>query len=170
VVSSVLGRLARYLPSVLSGVVIVIAGVVVGNLARHAAGSAARAARLGYSRALGEIARFSVLAVAGVMALEQFGINSTVLVVAFGLAIGGGIGGLALAFGLGSRDAVSNLVAGRHVSRTYRAGQRVRVGDVEGRIIQLEGSSVTLDTGEGRTMVPAKLFAETPSVLLDEEA
>jgi len=169
VVSGVLSRLVRYLPSVLSGVVVVIAGVVVGNLARHAAGSAARAVRVAHDRALGEIARVAVLAIAGVIALEQFGINSTVLVLTLGLVIGGGIGGVALAFGLGSRTAVSNLIAGRHLSQVYRPGQRVRVGEVEGRVIQLEANSVTLDTDEGRAMVPARLFVETTSVLLDEE-
>lgn len=167
-VSDVLSRLVRYLPSVLSGVVVVIAGVVVGNLARHTATSAARVARLANAPVLGEIARAAVLVVAGVIALEQFGINSTVLIVALGLAIGGGIGGVALAFGLGSRESVANLIAGRNLSRLYRPGQRIRVGDVEGRIIQLEGSSVTLDTAEGKAVVPARLFAETTSVLLDD--
>ena len=167
VISGVLSRLARYLPSVLSGVVVVIAGVVLGSLARQAVQGAARAARVAHAGALGEVARMVVLAVAAVMALEQFGINSTVLVVALGLAVGGGIGGLAMAFGLGARGAVSNLVAGRQVNRIYRPGQRIRVGAVEGRIVRLDGSSITVDTGEGMTLVPAKLCAEEPSVLLD---
>ena len=168
VVSGVLGQLARYLPSVLSGVVVVIAGVVVGNLARHAATSAARTGRVAHARVLGEITRFAVLAIAGVIALEQFGINSTVLVVALGLVIAGAIGGVALAFGLGSREAVSNLIAGRQLGQVYQPGQRIRVGELEGRIIRLEQSSVTLDTGDGRASVPARIFAETTSVLLDE--
>lgn len=168
VVSGVLGQLARYLPSVLSGVVVVIAGVVVSNLARHAASSAARAARIAHARSLGEVARIAVLAIAGVIALEQFGINSTVLVLTLGLVIGGGIAGVALAFGLGSRDAVSNLIAGRHLNRVYRPGQRVKVGEIEGRIIRLEQGSVTLDTGDGRAMVPARLFVQATSMLLDE--
>lgn len=169
VVSVVISQLARYLPSVLSGVVVVIAGVVLGNLARHTASGAARAARMAHAGSLGELSRAGVLAVAGVIALEQFGINSTVLVVALGMVIGGGIGGIALAFGLGSRESVSNLIAGRRLNQVYRPGQRIRVGDVEGRIIQLEAGSVILDTEEGRAVVPAGVFSGTTCVVLEEE-
>lgn len=168
VVSGVIGQLARYLPGVLSGVVVIIAGLVLGNLARHAAHSAARAAKVAHARVLGEVARITVLSVAGVIALEQFGINSTVLIVALGLVIGGGIGGIALAFGLGSRTAVSNLVAGRQLSGLYRPGQVVRIGELEGRIIRIDASSVTVDSRDGRATIPAQLFSENVSMLLDE--
>lgn len=168
VVSDVLTQLTHYLPRVLSGVVVMIAGVVIGNLVRHAVDSAARSAKVTHSRTLGEVARVAVLAIAGVIAVEQFGIDSTVLIVALGLAVGGVIGGLALAFGLGSRVAVSNLVAGRQLSRFYQLDQRISVDGIEGRIISIDAVSVTIDTGEGRALVPARRFMESTSVILDE--
>ena len=169
VVSTVLSQIARYLPSVISGVIIVIAGVVLGNLARHVATTAASTARLAQVDLMGSLARVAVLALAGVIALEQFGVNSTVLVVALGMVLGGGIGGITLAFALGSRGAVSDLVAGRRLGQLYRPGQLIRVGETRGRILQLEGTAVVLETDEGRAVIPARLFTEQTCVLLDEE-
>jgi small-conductance mechanosensitive channel len=77
-------------------------------------------------------------------------------------------GGLALGFGLGARAKVSNLLAMRYVAETYRVGQMVRVGQVDGRIVKIGTASVVLDTPEGRAFVPASQFNELTSVLLRE--
>jgi len=169
VVTGGLGRLVAYLPSALSGVLVILAGVVIGNLARTATVGAGRTARISSAEVLGELVRGTVFAVAGVIALEQFGINSTVLVVALGLMLGGAIGGLALAFGLGSRGAVSNLIAARHLRQVYRSGQTIQVGDVAGRIVEISSSEVVLDTGEGQARVPASLLQQVTVHLRDQE-
>jgi len=47
-------------------------------------------------------------------------------------------------------------------------GQRIRVGEVQGRIAQIKTTGVVIDTPDGRVFVPAKEFSETISVLLNE--
>jgi small-conductance mechanosensitive channel len=168
VVTGGLARLAQYLPSVLAAVLIMVAGAVVGNLARAGIVAAARSLHLAQPDLLGRATRITVLAVASVLAIEQLGIDSTVLVVAIGLVVGGGIGGAAIAFGFGARTAVANLIASHYLVRAYRPGQRVRIGAIEGRIVELNRGGVVVETADGQALVPAKLFEETASVRLDE--
>ena len=168
VITGGLSRLAQYLPSVMAAVVVVGAGVVSANLVRAAVSGAARTARIPQAELVGQGARIAVLTVAVVIAIEQVGINSTVLIVAIGLVLGGVVGGAALAFGLGSRGSVANLVAAHHLVQVYRPGQRVKIGDIEGRIIQLTRSGVAIETDDGEALVPAKLFEESASLRLDE--
>lgn len=170
VITGGLSRLAGFLPNVLAAVLILVAGLVGGNLTRTAIGAGARSARIPQADLLANGARLGVLTVSAVIAIEQVGANSTVLVVALGLILGGGIGGAALAFGLGSREAVANLIASHYLVQVYRRGQRVRIGGIEGEISAFTRGGVRIETEDGRALVPAKLFEESASVLLDEES
>jgi len=61
---------------------------------------------------------------------------------------------------------LSDLHAAYYASQQYSVGQIVRIGDLEGEIIQLTPTAVLLSTQEGRVLVPAKRFSEESSTLL----
>ena len=64
--------------------------------------------------------------------------------------------------------AVANLIASHYLVRVYRPGQRVRIGEIEGRIVEFTRGAVSVETEEGRALVPARLFEDLASVRLDE--
>jgi hypothetical protein len=104
-----------------------------------------------------------------VMGTKQAGIDSTFLMIALPVALGVLLGGAALAFGLGSRTAVANIIASHDLTRHHEVGQRVRIGGLEGRIERLTPTAVVLQSAEGRAVVPAKLFSEEVAVILSGE-
>lgn len=168
VVSTLVSGLARYLPSVLAAILIVVAGIVMGNLARTALATAAASAGLSYGDLLGRLTQVAILLVVGVVAIDQIGIDSTFLMVSMAIVLFSILGGMALGFGLGARSIVGNLLASHYLLQTYRVGQRVRIGELEGRILEINNTAVILDTSQGRALVPAQQFSQAPSVLLPE--
>lgn len=165
-VSSVVGRLAAYLPNVLGAAVVVIGGLIVGNLLQRVVGGAARSAGIVRGEAAGRLARGAVLLVAAVVALDQLGVDAQLLVVLLAVIAGASFAGAGLAFGLGAQSSVSNIIAGYYVAQTYRAGQRVRVGALEGRILQTTPTAVLLEGADGQILVPARRFTDDVSTLL----
>jgi hypothetical protein len=159
-----LARFSAYLPNVIAAGVVVAAGLIAGNLVRGGIMTAAASAGLGYGEALGQGAKVVVLLVAGVVAVDQLGVHSTLLITTLAIVIGAVIGAIGLAFGLGARTAVSNIIAAHHVVQLYRVGQHVRVDDVQGEILEFHSIGVVLQSPEGRVFVPAKKFAESVSV------
>jgi len=79
------------------------------------------------------------------------------------------VGGAALAFGIGSKETVSNILASYYLQKTYRVGQEVRIAGLEGRILEITSTAVSLDAPVGRVLVPARKFSEEASVLLKGE-
>jgi hypothetical protein len=75
-----------------------------------------------------------------------------------------------LAFGIGAHTTVSSIVAAYYTSQHYSLGQVVRIGDVEGEIIQFTPTAVMLSTPNGRLMVPAHRFNQEASLLLTDGA
>ncbi|MBA3394818.1 MAG: mechanosensitive ion channel [Deltaproteobacteria bacterium] len=169
VVSTWLQGFAAYLPRVLAALAVVLLGILAGNLARVLVLSAAASAGLSYARTLARTIHISIILIAAVIAIEELGVQVTFLIVLGSIALGAVLGGAALAFGLGARGAVSNLVACHYLVRSYRVGHRIRIDGFEGAIVAIEPTAVVLQTAEGRVSIPARTFSEKPSTLLSGE-
>ncbi len=88
---------------VLSGVVVFAIGLYLANLAQKVVASSGT----NQSQVLGQVARLAILAFVGAMALQQMGIASSIVNLAFGLLLGAIAVAIAISFGLGGRDVAS---------------------------------------------------------------
>jgi small-conductance mechanosensitive channel len=161
-----LERLVGYLPKILSGLLIIFAGIVLANIARDSVLAAFRnltdSQRLFLARAA-QIATLTILAIVGV---DQIGIDITVVVTALAIVLACLLGGLSIAFGLGARGYVSNLIGAHYLGREYQEGERIRINRIEGTILEITSVAVILETKEGRLTVPARMFSEEAVLLV----
>jgi small-conductance mechanosensitive channel len=158
--------LMAYLPTLLAGLLIIAAGVLLSGLAREVTIAALPALPEPQRRLLGRIVQGILLMVAVVVGADQIGIKVTFLAMLAAVIAGAVIGGLALAVSLGARSFVSNLIGAHYLRQAFSIGQRVRVGGFEGRILDLTPVSIVLEAEDGRVTLPAKVFNEEPIVLL----
>lgn len=168
VVSRVGERLAAFVPGALTGLAILLVGMVVASLAGGVAAAGAASAGVRYAGAVGRAAQAFILAVALLLGLEQIGIHGELIAGLLAAVLAVALAGAALAFGLGARTAVGNIVAAYYVTQMYRVGQTVRVGLIEGRILRATSTALILDTKDGQVHVPASVFSEQPSILVAE--
>ena len=169
VVTDVLSQVAYFLPNVLAAVVILLAGGIAARLVRRAATGGARSAGVLYAERIGRGAQILVLVVAALVALDQIGIDAQLLMILMAVLVATTFGGAGLAFGLGARVAVGNIIGSHYVAQSYRVGQSVRIGEIEGEILQTTPTAVLLATRDGRMLIPARRFSEEPSLLLTQE-
>ncbi len=167
-VSNVLNVVTAYLPRILLGVLIVFAGLWAGEFVRAFLAQAAAKTGVTQGDLLGRVGQILVVFVAIIIAIDQIGIDSTVLVTMLITVFAVTFGATALAFGLGARVTVANIIAAHYVQKAYRAGDSVKIGDVEGRITEITHTAVLLETPQGRVMVPTRRFSEDVSILLRE--
>ncbi|MDX1517612.1 MAG: mechanosensitive ion channel [Woeseiaceae bacterium] len=102
----------------------------------------------------------TIVAVAVVMGLQHIGVDITFITRLLLILVAISTGGLMLAFALGARQHVANLLAHREVSR-LAIGERIRIDDIEGPILEITSTSVEITTPSGVASVPASRFAET---------
>ncbi|NIP99139.1 MAG: mechanosensitive ion channel, partial [Nitrospinaceae bacterium] len=143
-----LNRLVAYFPSLVAGGLIILAGVLLSSLGRDLAISAAASANISQSKILGGIVQGVILFTAVIIGLDQIGIEVSFLITLLGIMVGAILGSLALALGLGTQDLASNLIGGHHVQKFYKPGQKVRLGDIEGVILELTPVAIILSTHE----------------------
>ena len=109
------GLLMGLLTRVLTGLLILVVGMLTANFLGHAVLVAAVNAGVPEARLLARTARWGVLLFSVAAALTEVGIGRDMVLIAFGITFGGLVLALALAFGLGGRR-----LAQRMLDRRFR--------------------------------------------------
>jgi hypothetical protein len=100
----------RLVPRFLVALLVLVLGFLVGNFLWRATLLASVNAGIPGARLLSGVLRVLVIAVGVVMALEQIGLATAVVLTAFAITFGALMLGLAIAFGLGGQDAARLLL------------------------------------------------------------
>lgn len=108
-----------------------------------------------------------VIITATLTGLAQTAIDISFISNVLVLLLGFFVGGLSLAFALGSRQLVENLLARRSLDR-YRIGDNIRINGIEGRIEEILSTAVVLKSGEGIVTIPASRFIDSEVIQLME--
>ena len=148
------------IPKVLIAGALVLAGLVLGGMARQ------RVDRLTYQLdfpvPLGQVAQVIVVAVFAITAAAQIAVSTAILLVLVVVVLGGAVGMVALAFGLGGREVARALSAGRYVRGAFEPGQRISVGEVSGEIASIDGVATVLRAENGGEIrVPNHMLIES---------
>ena len=101
-----------------------------------------------------------VFAGAVILALNELGVDTTVInivIACFSFAAALALAGIAI---VGGRNVAAHVAAGRSLQRVIGVGNRIRVGDIEGVVIDLQAAHIVLDTPEGKLAVPYALIME----------
>lgn len=159
----------QYIPNVLAAILIIFAAIILGNLISNFILSVSERLGLEYSKTLAKIARFILLFMAIIVAMDQIGVEISFLINIIDIVLAGILFGAALAFGLGAKTSISNILAIYYVRKNYSEGDEIQIGKVRGRIIKIEATSVVLDTEIGTLYIPAKQFSETKSYLIKKD-
>ena len=148
--TSTIDRLVGYLPNVIAGGLILFAGLLLGRLVRVLVGTGVFAADIAKGEKLGNVTGGLVVLFFGVLALEQLGVETTLLVLLLTVLVASAALTLGLAFALGARPVISHILAGHFLRQTLTRGASVEIGGRSGRVERV-GSVETLLGGEGRS-------------------
>jgi hypothetical protein len=165
-VAAWLERVVEFLPGIVSGGLIILVGYILAGLVRDVTLAAAHSAEFTEAVVISRLAQAVTLVTALIIGLDQIGIDVSFLTTMLGISSAALLFGFALAFGLGARTLVSNLIAAHHLRDVLEPGQDIRIGDWEGTVLEVATTAVILDTEAGRVSVPAKLYQEQAVVLL----
>jgi hypothetical protein len=157
--AGVFTELVGYLPSLMSAIVIMIVGIVLGRFTGGLIMASAGAVQ--GAPTLARVGRLGVVMLSVFMALQELGIATEIVTTAFAILFGAVAFGSALAFGLGNRELAGQIT--REWYNRYRAESDAIERDVAERELEedkeLEGNSEQLEMYP----YPSGQTAEIPS-------
>ncbi|KPK17313.1 MAG: hypothetical protein AMJ62_01225 [Myxococcales bacterium SG8_38] len=164
-----IGAFASYLPRLVIALGLLLGGIVAGRIARNAVTKAAARMPVSQARSLARLTQTAIVIVTILVAADELGLDVSSLTAVFLIALAAILGGGALAFGLGAREVMSDILAMHYVNKYYRIGQVVRIGSDQGRIIRTSRTAVFLESPEGELSIPGRQFNEHRCVLVSRE-
>jgi hypothetical protein len=167
--SDALTGLANYIPKIGIAVLVLIIGLMAANFVRELITMTCSSAGITHGTMVAQAVYVAVVLLIVVTAIDALGIDTELLNNTIVILLAGLIGGAALSFGLGSRNAVANLIAAHYLSPVVRVGMTVKVGETQGTVVAVTPISVVVETREGRVIIPASQFSESTAVIAHPE-
>lgn len=161
VVTSALNSFFAFLPRLVAATAIFLIGAFIARVAGDAITAMTAQSNIPSGRVLGQAIRYSLLLVVVILALDELGVQTTILTTIIIVAVTAVAFGLALAFGLGNRQLAHGIMAGFHAREEFESGQTITVGKHTGRLVRIGATKALLETSDGQVSLPNV-------VLLDE--
>ncbi len=160
--TDILNQVLAFLPRIVVALVILLIGALVAKLLAGVVRGAVGTSRLGNADVLSNIARYAVLAFAVVAALSQLEIAPAIVNTLWTAIIGMVAVTVALAFGLGARDAAGNVATGQMIKAEIQPGMQIGIDGQGGTVEQVGTIYTTIRTQSGQMKIPnAELARQT---------
>lgn len=165
VVKEWLTLLLEYVPQFLLGGLIILSGYLLGVVIRSLL-----AGLMGVhsDHLVPRFAQLLVVTAAVLTGLAQTAIDISFISNVMVILLAFFFGGLSLAFALGSRQLVENLLARKALDR-YGIGDTIRVNGTQGKIIEILSTAVVLEAKQGLLTVPTASFVNSEILLVNED-
>jgi hypothetical protein len=164
--ATALDQVLAFVPSLLVGLAIIGVGHLLGIIVRDLVGRVGGGSGTDLAPRISYVA---VLIVAVIMSLQEMGIDTSFLTQLMLVFLVVSLGGLTLAFALGAREYVANLIARAELER-YSVGDLLKVGEYQGTVVAIRSTGVDLATDLGIVSIPASRFARQAVVQLADPA
>jgi hypothetical protein len=159
-------NLLAYLPSAIGGVIIIVIGFTGGTVARYVLEQASVGLGVGQSSLLGRLAQAVIVMSCIVIGIDQLGVNVNFLIQLTTVTAAAVFGGIALVFALGTRAHLANQIGAHYARKHYAPGDNVKIGGVQGRVVEITDGCVFIETADGDVSVPGQQFSSEVFVKL----
>lgn len=143
-------------------------GVLVSEAIKNAVVSICKSFNVPSAKLIGSIVFTFFLVITIISALGQAGVNTELLESSFNLLMGGIVLAFAVGYGFASKDILANLLSSFYNKNKYQEGQIIQIDDVKGKIIALDTTSITLETGESKTVFPLQALQSKKVEIFDK--
>jgi small-conductance mechanosensitive channel len=157
-ITGMVTSLVNFIPKLIAAAIMLQVGVLVADVLKRGVVNLATSFGISSGRLLGSVVFFFILIITVISALGQAGINTELLESSFNLLIGAIFLAFAVGYGLASRDVMANILSSFYSKNKFKEGQTIRIEGIVGQIVQVDSTSLTLQTGESTTSIPLQLL------------
>ncbi|MBS9774786.1 MAG: hypothetical protein KGV59_06500 [Tenacibaculum sp.] len=156
VISNGISNFFLYLPKLLTALAIFIGGYYLATVIKKTIKTMFKSLEIKGGNLVGNIAFYLIVIFLSITALDQAGIDTSIIKNNLTLLIGSILVSFTIAFGLGARDAVTRLLFGYYSRKNIGVGVTVKIGEIEGTVTAIDNISLTVDTEDGKVVLPIK--------------
>nr|WP_321244717.1 hypothetical protein [uncultured Psychroserpens sp.] len=160
ILSEKIGEFLSYLPKLLVALIIFMIGLLFANFVKKGLKALFDSMDLSGGKMLSQLVFFLLLIFISITALNQAGVDTEIITSNFTMILGSFLLAFALAFGLGAREIVGELLKTFYTRKTFEVGKKIEFENKIYEIEAIENIFVVLKGDEGKVIVPVKDIVE----------
>jgi hypothetical protein len=168
IVSNEIGLLFRYIPKLFSGIVIIIVGFYVSRLLRELILTSFSSLNIVGAKIFSSIIFYVLITFVTIMAINQIGIETSILNQNITLIIGAVLISFALAFGFASKNIIENFIAGSYMRSNLKIGDKIKLKHIEGIVESMDATTVHIKNKKETYIVPLKELINNDFVIIND--
>ena len=162
-ISSAIGAFFAYLPNIIAALLLLILGTTVGQFAGQTVTQAAESAGIDSATTLGKLVSSLIVFIVAMMAIGQLKIDTEMVRIVTSFVLGAGALAFGLAFGLGTRDIVRNIVAGFYARKFLAIGKPLDIAGQSGVLTAITATHAILESDGRDIFIANSHFLEQTS-------
>ncbi|WP_460219132.1 mechanosensitive ion channel family protein [Psychroserpens sp. MEBiC05023] len=168
IISEQISNFLGYLPQLFVALVIFTAGLLFANFVKKGLQSFFESMDLSGSKIISQIVFLLLLVFISITALNQAGVNTDIITSNFTMILAAFLVAFALAFGLGAKDVVTDLLKTFYTRKTFEIGKKIEFKGEVYEIDAINNISVVLKNLNGKkVIIPVKDIVESHIKVVD---
>lgn len=164
VISNEISNLLAYLPRLFSALALLVIGLYIANFIKKAIKGFLDAIAFSGAGLVSSIIFFIIAIIFTLTALNQAGIDISVITGNLIIIVGGVVLTLVISIGVGSIELVQKSLYTYYVRRNFSKGDNIKYKDKKGTILSIGNLTVVIASDEGDLHVPIKDFANEVTI------
>jgi hypothetical protein len=167
IISEQISNFLAYLPQLFVGLIIFTLGLLFANFVKKALRSFFESMDLSGGKMISQVVFFLLIIFISITALNQAGVNTDIITSNLTMILAAFLLSFALAFGLGAREVVADLLRTFYTRKTYEVGKKIEFENKVYEIDSINNISIVLKNSEGKLIVPIKDIVENQIRVVD---
>ena len=168
IIAEQINKIIEFIPKLISAVLILLSGYfvavkikeVINNMTESLGGSA--------GKVIASVVYYFIMIMVIITAIDQTGIKTSLISNNILLVVGVILIGGAVAYGYAAREIMRNMLSSFYSKKNFYEGQRIRIGELEGTILTIDNTSVTLQTETSKVVMPATELVTNNVEIIEE--
>lgn len=167
IISEQISNFLGYLPRLFVALVIFTAGLLFANFVKKGLKAFFESMDLSGAKIISQVVFFLLLIFISITALNQAGVDTEIITENLTMILGGFLLAFSIAFGLGARGVVGDLLRTFYTRKTFEIGQQIEFQNTVYEVDKISNISVVLKNTNGKIVVPIKDIVESQIKVLD---
>ena len=168
IISNLIVGIFNFIPNLLVALLLLVFGILLANWMKNIVFTVAKSLGLPSASIISNLVFYFIFINVLISALVQAKINIGFFSTNLSLIIGGVVFAFALAYGLASKNIMSNIISSFYYKNKYKIGEYVKIGEYEGEICSKDNFSITLCSKNKKIVIPISKLNETEIVIISK--
>jgi hypothetical protein len=153
-ISILISDILNYIPLLITAILVLAIGILFSDFIRKLVQTTCESLGIPSAKVISSFVFYFLLINVLISALSQAQIDTDFIASNISIILGGAVLAFGLGYGLAAKDIFANFLTSFYSKGKIKIGDTISIEDIQGEIVEIDKTSVILDTGEGKVIYP----------------